>query len=278
MIYEKAHAKINLALDVVKKRTDGYHELQMIMIPLELHDVLTFKLDDKITLTSNIDIKDNQVLKTANLIKERYKVTKGVHIHLEKNIPIGAGLAGGSADIAASIRGLNKLWSLNLDHKEQEEIALMLGSDTLFCLYQKPAFVYGRGEHLEFLEYPKAESIFLYYPNIISQTPYIFKHHKIENKDFSFDEVLKSYKDKDWDKFYKITYNDLLETALICYPELKKAFQIIKNIDINAMMSGSGSTFFIINSSQKDSELMKKAAINNISLLKTKVKMRKNFI
>ncbi|BCR35130.1 4-(cytidine 5'-diphospho)-2-C-methyl-D-erythritol kinase [Mariniplasma anaerobium] len=272
MIYEKAHAKINLALDVIKKRDDGYHELKMIMVPIELHDQLSFELSDDIKLTSNIDIKDNQVLKTAYLIKDKYKVDTGAHIYLKKDIPIGAGLAGGSSDIAATIRGLNKLWNLNLDKKALEDIALSLGSDTLYCLYQKPAYVYGRGEHLEFIDLPKTGTIFLYYPKIISSTACVFKNHNIIDKQNQFENLLEAYQHQAWDLFYKTTYNALHLTALKCYPELQKAYKIMKNIDDNAFMSGSGSTFFIINSSQKDEEIIKKAQENNIKLVKTSLK------
>lgn len=272
MISEKAHAKINLALDVIKKRDDGYHELKMIMVPIDLHDQLSFELNEGIKLTSNLDIKENQVLKTAYLIKDTYKVDKGAHIHLEKHIPIGAGLAGGSADIAATIRGLNKLWELNLNKEQLEDLALSLGSDTLFCLYQKPAYVYGRGEHLEFINNPKAKTIYLYYPNIVSSTPYVFKNHTIVDKFHKFDDILDFYRNQAWDAFYKNTYNALLETTLKCYPELKKAYNIMKNIDDNAFMSGSGSTFFIINSNQKEEEIVKKAQENNIKLVKTNLK------
>jgi 4-diphosphocytidyl-2-C-methyl-D-erythritol kinase len=272
MIYEKAHAKINLALDVIKKRDDGYHELKMIMIPLDLHDQLSFELNNDIKLSSNIDIKDNQVLKTAYLIKKKYKVDVGAHIHLTKNIPIGAGLAGGSSDIAATIRGLNLLWKLNLNQSALEELALSLGSDTLYCLYQKPAYVYGRGEHIEFIDSPKTGTIFLYYPKIESSTSYVFKNHKIVDKQNQFEHLLKAYYQKDWDLFYKSTYNSLYKTAIKCYPELENAYKIMKNIDDNAFMSGSGSTFFIINSSQKDEEIIKKAEENHINLVETALK------
>jgi 4-diphosphocytidyl-2-C-methyl-D-erythritol kinase len=272
MIYEKAHAKINLALDVIKKRDDGYHDLKMIMVPIELHDQLSFEISDDISLTSNLDIRDNQVLKTAYLMKEKYQVDKGTHIHLEKNIPIGAGLAGGSSDIAATIRGLNRLWELDLNQDELESLALSLGSDTLFCLYQKPAYVYGRGEHIEFLNYPKNSTIYIYYPNIVSSTAYVFKNHQITNNIHHFKDILKAYCNQSWDEFYKSTYNVLLETTLKCYPKLKKVHQIMKNIDDNAFMSGSGSTFFIINSSQKEEEILKKAQENNIKLVKTSLK------
>lgn len=273
MIFEKAHAKINLALDVVRKREDSFHDLKMIMVPLELHDELIFKKAQDIKLTSNIDIKDNAVLKTTHFMKEKYQINQGVHLILNKNIPIGAGLGGGSSDIAATIRGLNRLWNLKLTKKELESIALSLGSDTLFCLYQKPAYVHGRGEFLEFLSKPEASTVFLYYPNIIIKTSQIFKNHQVIHQPGKFEDLLSIYQEESWDLFYNKTYNDLLKTALNCYPELKVAMELIKSIDDSAYMTGSGSTFFILNSKQKDEEIIEKSLQKGLILIKTTIKV-----
>ena len=102
---EKAYAKINLILDIVGKREDGYHEHKSLMIPLDFYDELTFEDSDTIQLISNVDIENNAILKTVELIKDTYHIQKGVKITLQKRIPIGAGLAGGSANISATIRG-----------------------------------------------------------------------------------------------------------------------------------------------------------------------------
>lgn len=271
MIYEKAHAKINLVLDVDKKRDDGFHDLNMIMIPLDLHDQLTFKLSDEVILSSNIEIKNNVVLKTVCLIKEKYSIEQGVEINLVKHIPVGAGLAGGSADIAATIRGLNQLWNLKLGKKEMEDIALSLGSDTLFCLYEKPAYVYGRGEFIEFLEKPDIENIYLFYPKIEVSTALVFEHHQI-NKSNDFSKLLDYYKNGRWDLFYKNAYNDLIKTTFLCYPQLSIVYEALKNIDPMIQMSGSGSTFFSINSKLNLSKILKNTKKMGIKTLKTGIK------
>lgn len=118
MIVEYAFAKLNLALDVVRKRNDGFHDLKMIMVPLELSDILTFEESKEIILESNVSIENNAILKTVHLMKEMFNVTDGVKIKLDKRIPIGAGLGGGSADIAATVRGLNQLWNLDFIHQD----------------------------------------------------------------------------------------------------------------------------------------------------------------
>jgi len=257
MITEKAYAKINLALEVVGKREDGYHELKMIMIPIELHDVLLFKDAKKTSLESNIFIKNNSILKTIKYMQDKYSVDKNVEITVEKNIPIGAGLGGGSADISATLRGLNKLWNLGLSLKDLEEDANALGSDTLFCLYNRPAYVYGRGDKIEFLNQPEFREIYLFYPQIEVSTKKIFEAHKIDHNHVNFDELIEYYQLKEYEKFFKNTFNDLYKTAILTYKKLEKYEKTIKKVYKNAYMSGSGSTYFIVNFKEKAEEFNK---------------------
>ena len=246
MIKEQAFAKINLALDVYRKREDGYHELKMIMMPIDLHDVITFEENDALVVTSSIHIENNAVIKTAELIKSRYHVLKGANIHVEKHIPIGAGLAGGSADIAATIRGLNQLWELNLSIKDMENIAITLGSDTLFCLHNKTAYVYGRGEHLLFVQNPPIDKIYLIQSAVHASTKVVFENHRLVSKKHTFNRLFKSYINEKYRRFFRKTYNDLTKTTLSIYPELNEIYQKLKKSKIPFMMSGSGSTFYIL--------------------------------
>ncbi|MBU1141046.1 MAG: 4-(cytidine 5'-diphospho)-2-C-methyl-D-erythritol kinase [Firmicutes bacterium] len=272
MIKEYANAKINLALDVVKKRKDGYHELQMIMIPIELSDMLEFESSLEISLLSNIEIENNSIISAAKLMKDHFKIESGAKITLTKNIPIGAGLGGGSADIAATLRGLNQLWSLNLVLEDLESLALELGSDTLFCLHNKPAYVYGRGENLLFIDLPEIEAIYLLTSNVSVLTTNIFQHHKIKYKSGQFDRLFRNYLNQKYDLFFKKTYNKLTKTVLKCYPELKKIYQEAIKIDSRALMSGSGSTFYILSFKQNDMSLEDKLNKYGIQYVKTKPK------
>lgn len=272
MIKEFAYAKINLLLDVEKKREDGYHDLKMIVIPLELHDELTFELFDQIVLESNINIENNSIIKTANLMKDKYKIKNGAKINLTKKIPIGAGLGGGSADIAATIRGLNKLWNLNLENKEMEELSLSLGSDTLFCLHNKPAFVYGRGENMFYIDSPKIESIYLFPSEIQVSTKKVFQHHRVTHHPRRFERVYTKYLNHKYDVFFKKTYNQLLKTTLKCYPGLVKHSKAIKQIDSRAFMTGSGSTFYILSFDKNDEPLSEKILKSGLDFIKTKPK------
>ena len=149
-------AKINLHLEVLGKRKDGYHELAMLMQSINLEDYLEIELNasGRINLSSNnteLDLEDdNLIMKTANILRSYYPNRNlGANIFLNKNIPIGAGLAGGSSNAAATLIGLNKLWALNLDQSTLAKFALKLGSDVPFFLEGGSQYCFGRGEILE---------------------------------------------------------------------------------------------------------------------------------
>ena len=149
-------AKINLHLEVLGKRKDGYHELAMLMQSINLEDYLEIELNasGSINLSSNnteLDLEDdNLIIKTANILRSYYPHRNlGANIFLNKNIPIGAGLAGGSSNAAATLIGLNKLWKLNLDQSTLAKFALKLGSDVPFFLEGGSQYCFGRGEILE---------------------------------------------------------------------------------------------------------------------------------
>lgn len=159
-IYEKAPAKINLMLDVLHKRADGFHEVEMIMTMVDLADRLEMSElpGDSIIISSQagyipLDEK-NLAFQAAQLIKDRYNVRRGVYIHLDKNIPVAAGLAGGSSDAAATLRGLNRLWNLRISTEELQELGSELGSDVPFCISGGTALATGRGEILTPLPNP----------------------------------------------------------------------------------------------------------------------------
>lgn len=272
MIIEHAYAKLNLALDVVRKRKDGYHDLKMIMIPLELCDELTFEESDEIILVSSIEIEHNAILKTVNLMKEMYQITKGAKITLDKKIPIGAGLGGGSADIAATIRGLNQLWNLELSKQSQEEIALKLGSDTLFCLYNKPAYVYGRGENLLYISTPPIKDIYVFYPEIQASTKDVFANHTIIFDPLKFNRLFTLYVNEKYKSFFKKSYNVLTETTVKLYPEIELLKRDVTKLSKLARMSGSGSTFFIPVFKENERKIIKKIAKLPYNVLKTQVK------
>ncbi|MBM6615413.1 4-(cytidine 5'-diphospho)-2-C-methyl-D-erythritol kinase [Desemzia sp. RIT804] len=158
IIEEKAPAKINLSLDVLHKRDDGYHEMELVMTSIDLADRLTLTLleEDRILIESNNGFlpldERNIAYRSAMLLKKEFNIRLGVHIYIEKHIPIAAGLGGGSSDAAATLRGLNRLWNIGLDLDELAELGTQIGSDVPFCIYGGSAYAYGRGEKIKPLE------------------------------------------------------------------------------------------------------------------------------
>ena len=178
-------AKINLHLEVLGKRKDGYHELAMLMQSINLEDYLEIELnnDGVINLSSNnteLDLKeDNLIIKAGNILRNCYKDRNlGANIFLNKNIPIGAGLAGGSSNAAAALIGLNKLWLLNLDKLILQNFALKLGSDVPFFLEGGSQYCFGRGEVLErYLFDSQFSLIILKNPKVSLSTSEIYKKY-----------------------------------------------------------------------------------------------------
>lgn len=153
-VHEMAPAKINLTLDVVGKRDDGYHEVEMIMTAIDLSDqiCLTPRADGQVVVQSSSGYipldQRNSAWQAAQLLKEEYGVADGVNIYIEKKIPVAAGLAGGSSDAAAVLRGCNRLWNLDLTLERLAELGARVGSDVPFCLYRGTALATGRGERI----------------------------------------------------------------------------------------------------------------------------------
>lgn len=176
----KAPAKINLTLDVIGKRTDGYHDVEMIMTTIDLADriKLTTLEEDGIQVEvtkgyvpSN---ENNLAFQAASLLKAKLGIKKGISIFIDKKIPVSAGLAGGSSDAAAVLRGLNELWDLQLSLEELAEIGLEIGSDVPFCIHGGTALATGRGEKLEFLPAPPPCWVVLVKPPVNVSTKDIY--------------------------------------------------------------------------------------------------------
>ena len=180
----KSPAKINLHLEVIGKRKDGFHELAMIMQNIDLSDYLEFQINNEglIKLESDCNdlslSSDNLIVKSANLLRKNSKIDLGANIFLRKNIPIGAGLAGGSSNAAATLIGLNKLWDLNLDQETLCSLASTLGSDIPFFINGGTQLCFGRGEILEKLDSNfEYGVILLKNPNVSLSTAEIYKKY-----------------------------------------------------------------------------------------------------
>lgn len=181
-LVRKAYGKINLGLDVIRKRPDGYHDVRMIMQMVDIYDTLTFvkRGDDRIILSSNkreLPHDDNNlIVKAAKLLFAYKKVSYGVSVHLVKNIPVAAGMAGGSTDAAATLCGLNDLFELGLGREELMKLGVQIGADVPYCILGGCALSEGIGEVLTPLVMPPACELVIAKPDIAVSTGYVYEH------------------------------------------------------------------------------------------------------
>lgn len=248
----KARAKINLALDVIKKREDDYHEVKMIMQQIDLFDEVTVQeaSGSTININTNSDFipndENNIAYKAADLLMKTYNIHKGVNINIQKNIPVAAGLAGGSTDAGAVLIGLNQLWNINLTKNELMKLASKLGADVPFCILGGCAVAEGIGDKLKPI---KGLDVFviLSKPNLRVPTSKVYNNLKLDE--------IEQHPDIDamiplleTNKIEKIKENmiNVLETVTL------KEYPIVYNIKLKllecgaeaVLMSGSGPTVF----------------------------------
>lgn len=187
---ERAPAKINLTLDVLFKREDNYHELEMIMSSVDLADYLTFTplKEDKIEVFTNkaflpVD-RRNHVYQIIKLVKERYNIREGMLVEIEKKIPVAAGLGGGSTDAAAALRALNRIWELNMSVQEMIELGMQVGTDVPYSIVGGTAFVSGRGEIVTPINPMPSCWVVLAKPRISVSTKTVFRALEVERLDY----------------------------------------------------------------------------------------------
>jgi len=248
----KAPAKINLALDVLHKRQDGYHEVRMIMTTIDLSDRLElsdYEGDEIKVVSHNRFVPDdsrNLAYQAASLLKKRYGVKKGVVISITKSIPVAAGLAGGSSDAAATLRGLNKFWNLGLSLDELASIGAEIGSDVSFCVYGGTALATGRGEIITELPAPPHCWIILAKPTIGVSTADVYRNLSIDQINHpDVDGMIRAIEMKDFGGICDRVGNVLEDVTLKLHPEVANIKEQMKRFGADAvLMSGSGPTVF----------------------------------
>lgn len=249
----KAMAKINLGLDVLGKRDDGYHELRMIMQTIRLYDRVQLTVTEApgIRVKTNLSFlpvnEDNLVYRAANLLMEEFQIKKGLFINLEKHIPVAAGLAGGSSDAAAVLVGVNCLFHLGLAKQELMERGVKLGADVPYCVMRGTALAEGIGEKLTPLPAPPACHVLIAKPKIHVSTKFVYGNLRANELEThpDIDGQIEALQAGD---LYEMAarMGNVLETVTIpAYPVIEDIKKEIKRMGaVNAMMSGSGPTVF----------------------------------
>ncbi len=254
----KARAKINLTLDVVGKRANGYHDVEMIMQQIDLYDVVTVHCleKDEIILTSNepfLPLDDRNIAyKAAALMKKTYQLPQGFHIHIDKHIPIAAGLAGGSTNAAAVIKAINKLCALNLPLDTQMSLGFKLGADVPFCFLEGCALATGLGEILEPIRGFELGWLVLVKPNFGVSTKEVYTELKLEAIiTHPRTGVMREALEQQNRKVIINELSNVLETVtLSMYPKVAQVKALLSSYGAEGvLMSGSGPTVFGIFSS-----------------------------
>jgi 4-diphosphocytidyl-2-C-methyl-D-erythritol kinase len=276
MLTLKAPAKINWFLKVLGLRNDGYHDIQSLMQKISLYDTLSFAGSANLVVEceSQIPVEENLVYRAAELLKNAYDVKYGAHIRLEKHIPTGAGLGGGSSDAATALMGLNQLWSLNCSREDLCAIARQLGSDIPFFLYGPVSFAYGRGEKISSRMAQKILHVLLVKPHIFVSTAWAYKNFRVSGE--GHDGVMKGFYSKLTKKAGKVNniehfirvledegdtilpdavLNDLESVTVKEFPVIAEIKDKLRKAGaVLAAMSGSGPTVFGLFESRRETE------------------------
>ena len=261
----KARAKINLGLDVVRRREDGYHEVKMVMQMLRLYDQIDIEKTQEsgILVRSNLSFlptdERNIAYKAAKVMIDQFGLEQGVIIRIEKHIPVAAGMAGGSTDCAAVLYGMNKLFGLRLNQKKLRELGVKLGADVPYCLMRQTALSEGIGEILTPISPLQDCPILIAKPSVSVSTRHVYEHLKLDEQTMhpDIDGIVTALADGE---LYGVTDRmaNVLEPVTVpehpVIDEIKK--QMMASGAVNALMSGSGPTVFGI---FDDEEKAKKA-------------------
>lgn len=249
----RAYAKINLGLDVLCRREDGYHDVKMIMQTIQMYDMLEMEKSEKpgIHLTTNLSYipvnENNLVYKAAKLLMDQYGIEEGITINLNKFIPVAAGMAGGSSDAAATLVGVNKMFQLGLTRQQLMELGVKIGADVPYCVMRGTALAEGIGEKLTVLPPMPPCYVLIGKPGISVSTKFVYTNLNLgpDTHHPDIDGMIQALEKRD---LYGIT--DRMENVLekVTIPEYP-VIETIKNHmkahgAVNAMMSGSGPTVF----------------------------------
>lgn len=254
-MYVKAPAKINLYLDVLGKRENGYHDLDMVMLPLELHDTIELQLAPRATYTHIVCdtverqiINHNSIYRTHELLRTQYDYKQNFIIKVHKEIPIYAGMGGGSANAAAALRAFKKYGKLKLTEEEEINFCLQIGADVPFCTKNVAAHVEGIGEKITPIKVKKQYHVLVIKPKQGLSTKEVFSEcDKYSLKHGNVNDVIKALETGDDELLAKSLFNSLEEVSMKLCPEVKKVKEMLIKDGFNCvLMTGSGSCVFAL--------------------------------
>ena len=256
----KALAKVNLGLDVVRRREDGYHEVKMIMQTIHLYDRLDIRKmkEPGIQIQSNLSFlpvnENNLIYKAGKLLMDEFGITEGVSVKLDKRIPVAAGMAGGSTDAAAMLWGMNRLFSLNLSLEELMKRGVTIGADVPYCLMRGTALAEGIGEKLSPLPPMMKVPILIAKPQISVSTKFVYSNLRLDKDTVhpDIDQCIEDIRRGSLTDLCAHMGNVLESVTIPAYPVIREIKEhMMENGAVGAMMSGSGPTVFGLFSDEK---------------------------
>ena len=249
----KAYGKINLGLDVIRKRPDGYHDLDMIMQMVDVYDdvIIEKKAGEEIVVKADAAVlsngKDNLAYMAAKMLFDEFGIKSGVEITIHKRIPIAGGMAGGSSDCATTLIGINEMFNLGLSKQQLMERGVKLGADVPYCVLGGTAIARGIGEVLTPLPTPPQCHVIIAKPPISVSTAYVYGHIRPDEitKRPDIEQMTLAIKEQDLNKLSDLLYNVMEEVTVSEYPVIEELKSImLENGALNSIMSGSGPTVF----------------------------------
>ena len=249
----KAYGKINLGLDVIRKRPDGYHDLDMVMQMVDVYDdvILTQIEGKEIVVRTDTAVlsngTDNLAYMAARMLMDEFGITQGLEITIKKRIPIAGGMAGGSSDCAATLKGVNQMFDLGLSKEELMERGVRLGADVPYCILGGTAIARGIGEILTPLPTPPECHVIIAKPPVSVSTAFVYgnmRPDKIERRP-DIEAMVSAIKTQDLYKLAESLYNVMEDITVPQYPIIQEIKTVmLDNGALNSIMSGSGPTVF----------------------------------
>ena len=270
----KALAKINLGLDVIRRREDGYHEVSMVMQTIHLYDRLDIvkNTSGNITMETNLSFlptnENNLVYKAAKLLSDEFGIKDGIHVNLQKRIPVAAGMAGGSTDAAAVLYGVNKIFDLGLSMQDLMNRGVKIGADVPYCIMRGTALAEGIGEKLSPLSPMVKCPVLIAKPGINVSTKFVYENLKLDANTVhpNIQQLIADIKEKDLTKIAHDMGNILESVTIPAYPVIADIKEhMMEHGAVGSMMSGSGPTVFGLfddeNTAQAAFEAMKASGL-----------------
>ncbi|MDK7355284.1 4-(cytidine 5'-diphospho)-2-C-methyl-D-erythritol kinase [Peptoniphilus harei] len=256
MITKKAHAKLNLSLDVTGKRENGYHDIKTLMVMTDLYDEMKFSKSDKLEILGDFDfdMKENFIYKAYLALRDYVDKYLPFKVEIEKNIPMAGGLAGGTSNGAGTFYALNDLYDLKIPKKDLIKLSSSLGADFTYMMTGGTKLASGIGEILEEVRPIELDNVLVVNPGYGVSTKEVYESIKIDEKRIDFDEVLQALYDLDIKRLNKVLENKMEDVVFEKHRDLLEIKNKMREFNSASLMSGSGATIFGIFENKNDLE------------------------